>query len=180
MAAWISNTETLFQIMQVFELEAIESALKIHLSLNGDHSYEDLTTQLNSLVSETNWQFYQSVGPIFSEAFHQAIQASQSAPLKIYTISSLELNRAKMPIFIPKQEAAISIGMPLIAFMKSITGRHDRVIDVWKGDLQEAGYQTQAYYDSLGMSEEWWDWIRDIAPKERMVRVNMLPYSPLQ
>lgn len=180
MASWICSAETLMQITNVFELKSFESTVKIYNALNDDSSFQDAVQLSNSLISKTNWQLYRSCGQKFSEAFHKAIQASQSAPLKTYTIATLEMSRNKMPLLLPKQEAAIDIGMPLIAFMKSVTGRHDQIIDIWKGDLQEAGYQTQAYYDSLGMTEEWWNWIRDIAPKEKMVKVSVLPYSPLQ
>lgn len=180
MASWICSAETLMQITNIFELRSFESTLKIYNALNDDGSFQDAVQLSNSLISETNWQLYNSCGQKFSEAFHQAIQASKSAPLKTYTVAMLEMSRNKMPLLLPKQDAAIDIGMPLIAFMKSVTGRHDQIIDIWKGDLQEAGYQNQTYYNSIGMTEEWWNWIRDIAPKEKMVRVSVLPYSPLQ
>ena len=180
MASWICSAETLMQITNIFELKSFESALKIYNALNDAGPFQDAVQLSNSLISETNWQLYRSCGQKFSEAFHQAIQASQSTPLKTYTIATLELSRNKMPLFLPKQEAAIDIGMPLVAFMKSVTGRHDQIIDIWKGDLQAVGYQTQAYYERIGMSEAWWDWMRDVAPKEKMVKVSVLPYSPLQ
>ena len=180
MASWICSAETLMQITNVFELKALEATSKIYNALNDDSSFQDIVQLSNSLISETNWQLYRSCGQKFSKAFHQAVQASQSAPLKSYTVATLNMSRNKMPLFLPKQETAIDIGVPLIAFMKSVTGRHDQIVDIWKGDIQETGYQTQDYYESIGMTEEWWNWIRDIAPKEKMVKVSMLPYSPLQ
>jgi hypothetical protein len=180
MASWICSAKTLMQITNAFELESLDSTLKIYDAINDNSSYEDVVQLSHSLISQTDWQLFRSCGQKFSEAFHQAIQASQSTPVRSYTVATLELNRNKMPLLLPKQEGAIDIGMPLIAFMKSVTGKHDQIIDIWKGDLQAAGYQTQAYYESIGMSEEWWDWIRDIAPKEKMVKVSVLPYSPLK
>ena len=180
MASWICSAESLMEITNVFEIKSLETAYKIYDALNHDGSIEDIVQFSNSLVSKTHWQLYRSVGSKFSDAFHQAIETSQSAPSTFYTVATLQMNRNKMPLFLPKQEAAVDIGMPLVAFMKSVTGRHDEIVDIWKGDLQAAGYQTQAYYEAIGMSEEWWDWIRDIAPKEKMVKVSVLPYSPLQ
>ena len=180
MASWICSAETLMQITNVFEFESFEAIHKIYDAINDTNSYQDVFQLSHSLISQMDWQLYRSCGQKFSEAFHQAIQTSQSAPLQTYTVATLELNPNKMPLLVPKQEAAIDIGMPLIAFMKSVTGRHDQIVDIWKGDLQAAGYQTQAYYESIGMSEEWWTWIRDIAPKEKMVKVSVLPYSPLK
>ena len=180
MASWICSAETLMQITNVFELKSLEATSKIYNALNDDSSFQDIVQLSNSLISETDWQLYRSCSQKFSKTFHQAVQASQSAPLKSYTVATLNMSRNKMPLFLPRQEAAIDIGMPLIAFMKSVTGRHDQIVDIWKGDIQEAGYQTQDYYESIGMTEEWWDWIRTIAPKEKMVKVSMLPYSPLQ
>lgn len=180
MASWVCSAETLMQITNVFELESLESIPKIHDAMNGNGSYKDVVQLSQSLISQTDWQLYRSCGQKFSDAFHKAIQASQSAPLQSYTVATLELNQNKMPLLVPKQEAAIDVGMPLIAFMKSVTGRHDQIVDIWKGDLQAAGYQSQAYYERIGMTEEWWNWIRDIAPKEKMVKVSVLPYSPLK
>ena len=99
--------------------------IKIYNALNDDSSFQDIVQLSNSLISETNWQLYRSCGQKFSKAFHQAVQASQSAPLKSYTVATLNMSRNKMPLFLPKQETAIDIGVPLIAFMKSVTGRHD-------------------------------------------------------
>lgn len=180
MASWICSAESLMQITNVFELKGLESMNQIYDALNNDSSIEDIVRLSNNLVSETQWQLYQSAGSTFSAAFYQAIEVSQSDPQKVYTVATLQMNRNKMPLLLPKQEAAVDIGMPLIAFMKSVTGTQDEIVDIWKGDFQAAGYQTQAYYESMGMSEEWWDWIRDIAPKEKMVKVSVLPYSPLQ
>ena len=180
MASWISSEESLMQITNVFELENVETTQKIHDFLYHDNSNEDIVRFHNNLISEKHWQLYRSVSPKFTEAFHQAIKASQSEPSKFYTVATLQMSQNKMPLLLPNQEAAVDMGMPLIAFMRSLTGKHDEIVDIWKGDLQAAGYQTQDYYESIGMSEEWWDWIRDVAPKEKMVKVSVLPYSPLQ
>jgi hypothetical protein len=180
MASWICSAESLMQITNVFELKCVESTYKIDDAFNSDSSIEDIVQSSNNLISKTQWQLYRSAGSKFSDAFHQAIEVSQSDPSKFYTVATLQMSRNKMPLLLPKQEAAVDIGMPLIAFMRSVTGVHDEIVDIWKGDMQAAGYQTQAYYESIGMSEEWWDWIRDIAPQEKMVRVSVLPYSPLQ
>ena len=180
MASWICNAETLMQITNVFELASLESAIKIYNAFDIDSPFKEEVQLSNTLISERFWQLFRSCGEKFTEAFHGAIQASQLSPLNSYTIATLHMRQNKLHSLLPKQKAAIDIGMPLIAFMKSVTGRHDQIIDIWKGDLQAAGYQTQEYYDSIGMTEDWWDWIRDVAPKEKMVRVSMLPYSPLQ
>ncbi len=180
MASWICSAETLMQITNIFELESLDSTVKIYDAINDNSSNEDVIQLSHRLISQNDWQIFHSCGQKFTEAFHQAVLSSHSAPLQSYTVATLELNRNKMPLLLPKQETAIDIGMPLIAFMKSVTGKHDQIIDIWKGDLQAAGYQTQAYYESIGMPEEWWDWIRDVAPKEKMFKVSVLPYSPLK
>jgi len=180
MASWISSAETLMQITNIFELAALDATVKIYDAINDNSTHKDARQLTRSLISETDWQLFHSCGQKFTEAFRQAVRSSHSAPLQSYTIATLELNRNKMPLLLPTQEVAIDMGMPLIAFMKSVTGKHDQIIDIWKGDLQAAGYQPQAYYESIGMSEEWWDWIRDVGPKEKMIKVSVLPYSPLK
>ena len=178
MAAWLGNAETLLQVTQLFELESLESIQALHKAFNGDNDKD--IKQFQELISKADWWIYLAEGDVFAQAFSKAVEKSQSSPAKTYTVACLDLRPDKKSGFLEKQEAAIAMGMPLIAFLCSVTGRRNQVMDIWAGDLQAAGYQTQEYYNAIGMTEEWWEWIRDVAPNEKMERVNMLPYSPLK
>jgi hypothetical protein len=180
MAAWICNAKTLFLVNQITEFEDTEKYLALHNSENDCQEVSEFERQLFSLVRERNRELYQSASPAFSDAFQTAVKESRESPLSVYTIASLEVVLEKWPGFLTRQEGGLAVGIPIIAFMKSITGKHNMVIDIWKGDLQAAGYQPQEFYDKIGFNEEWWKWIREIAPREKMQRVFTLPYSPLK
>lgn len=179
MAAWIGNSESLLKVTQVFELNSMDDAVK--LSQAFDKNVErDEVQQFHDLVFCREWELYRSEGDVFTQAFRAAVEKNESEPLKAYTVATLDVRSTKMREFVSKQEAAMEMGLPMVAFIRSVTGRQGRVIDIWEGDLQAAGYQPQSFYDNIGRTEEWWNWIRDVAPWEKMEKVSMLPYSPLK
>jgi hypothetical protein len=56
-----------------------------------------------------------------------------------------------------------------------VVGHPNRVIDLWKGDTGKARFrptndQQNAFFEPL----------REIAPRERMMRLHVMPYSPLR
>jgi hypothetical protein len=179
MAAWMGNSETLLQVTQVSELENLEAALSLSQAFFMDLD-RDEAQQLQSLVFQRNLQVYRSEGEVFTQAFRRAVEKNQSSPVKTYTVATLDVRPAKMKEFVAKQEVAMNMGMPMVAFIRSVTGRQYQVIDLWEDDLQAVGYQPQSFYDSIGRTEEWWNWIRDVAPREKMEKVSMLPYSPMK
>ena len=65
--------------------------------------------------------------------------------------------------------------LPIIAAGKDVTGNPNRVIDLWKGDTGRHGYSPndpgqEAFFGPL----------RQIAPREKMMRLHVMPYSPLR
>jgi hypothetical protein len=65
--------------------------------------------------------------------------------------------------------------LPILASWRDLAGNPDRVIDLWRGDIGRDGYApsneaTDAFFGPL----------REVAPRERMVRLHALPYSPLR
>jgi hypothetical protein len=64
--------------------------------------------------------------------------------------------------------------LPILASWRPVAGDPDLVIDLWKGDV-ESGYapadaRSNAFFDPL----------REVAPRERVLRYWPLPYSPLR
>lgn len=175
--AWVDNGESLFQVGHLIEFPDIGACLRFYMFAKEN---EKLQKKLDHHMPQRTCQAYQSGSPVFVDVLNQAILDCQAAPIKACTIATLKMAPGQMESFIPKQEGAARIGMPLIAFLNPITGNQNVVIDIWKGDLQEAGYQKKQFYEAIGMPEEYWEWIRQIAPHEKMSRVHLLPYSPLQ
>ena len=181
MAAWLCNAVTLFQVTHVVELENLESYWKLTRSPIESQEGIALESELNSIAPERYRQLFETPGPVFSKSFHDAILESQNSDSnQKYSVAILEVVYDQMPGLFKRNEGAIAIGMPLVTTLKSITGRQNQVINIWKGDFNAPGYQPPEYFDSIGFNEEWWNWIRSVAPQEQLLTVAMLPYSALR
>ena len=181
MAAWFCNADTLFQVTQVVEFEIPETYWKFSRSPVESKQGEIFESELNSVAPVRTRQLFETPGSAFSKSFHDAIgecQASES--IQKYSVAILEVVHDQMPGLFKRNQDALAAGMPLVTTMKSVTGRQNQVINIWKGDFNEPGYQTPEYYDGIGFTEDWWNWVRAVAPQERLLTVSMLPYSPLQ
>lgn len=180
MAAWMCNAQTLFEITQIVEFEDPEKAMALLTKPNKTNSKIDELATMNKIVPIRDRQIYASPNPVFSDAFQQAVQGSSMREKNKFTIAQLEGVHNKLAGLIQRNEGAIASGMPLITTLISITGRQNRVLNIWKGDLNEPGYQPPDFYEAIGFGEDWWTWIRSVAPQEKLHTVSMLPYSPLQ
>ena len=70
--------------------------------------------------------------------------------------------------------AGAGAGLPIVASWRPVAGNPNEVIDLWRGDVGRTPYRPandaiNAFFEPL----------REIAPRERMVRLHALPYSPL-
>ncbi|WP_022664426.1 hypothetical protein [Desulfospira joergensenii] len=180
MASWYCNSKTLFQITQTWELNSFDVFTNFFSWAKNGTDWQTLNRELRTLMPQRQIRLLETANDFFSNAFHTAIYESRTQPIKTYTKAVLQMNTELMEGFISRQEEGIRSGLPMISFMCSVTGKSNEVIDIWKGNLQEPGYQKQEFYDTVGMTEDWWHWIRANGPQERMVPVFTLPYSPLQ
>lgn len=179
-AAWYSNAETLFQVTQTWALERIDDLGRFCLQTDSDPAWQGMLRRLAELMPQRRIRLLETVDPMFTTSLDTAIRQSQSEPVKTYTKAVLTVGPDFMEGFIQQQKEAVRAGLPMISFMCAVTGDINEVVDIWKGNLQETGYQKPEFYDSLGMTADWWEWIRQAAPLERMAPVFMLPYSPLR
>ena len=104
-------------------------------------------------------------------------QSDQKSPLKVYSIAILEVAPNQMADFI----AAVGLGskvLPIIASWRPIAGNPNQVIDFWKGDVLWST-EAWAYKPAIESQKEMMRNLRIQAPKERIVPIYALPYSPL-
>ncbi|MFX1595366.1 MAG: hypothetical protein ACFFBK_04805, partial [Promethearchaeota archaeon] len=105
------------------------------------------------------------------------IEESQKTPLNAYSMAILEVNPDKMPDMI----AGISMShkvMPIIACWRPIAGNPNQIIDLWKGDIWFNAKNMA--YRPFSKDQQWVRDLRKIAPKERIIPLYTLPYSPLR
>ena len=178
-AAWFSSVELLYQPTQIFEFDDLGAFDAFRTKADVDPELKEILTGLDEMAPKRLTRLLESAAPVFSKTLHEAIAESQKAPLKAYNLAILEVIPAVMDMFLEALQAAAA-DLPIAASWRPIAGNRCEITDVWKGSLQQSGYQTQEFYNELGLTEDWWNQLRVAAPQERLVTVYTLPHSPLQ
>ena len=176
-AAWNGNYEWFMQTTQIFEFDDIEALKNFRKNASQDEDWGEYTAQLEVFAPERRTRLLEPIGAIPPEILHNAIEESQKSPFKVFSMATLEVNPGKMVEFINSIATGYKV-LPIIASWRPIAGSPNQVIDLWKGDVL---FSTE-YMAYRPFSKEQ-SWVRDLranAPKERIVPLYALPYSPLK
>ena len=177
-AAWYGNFEWFSQIIHVFEFDDIDSLKNFRKKTSQDKDWGEYTAQLEVFAPERRTRLLEPIGAVKPEILHKAIEESQKSPLKVYSMAILEVAPNQMADFI----AAVGMGskvLPIIASWRPIAGNPNQVIDLWKGDVLWST-EAWAYKPAIESQKEMMRNLRIQAPKERIVPIYALPYSPLK
>ena len=175
--AWNGNYEWVMQITQIFEFDDIEALKNFRINASQDREWGEYTAQLEVFAPERRTRLLEPIGAIPPETLHKAIEESQKSPLKVYSLAILEVNPNKMSEFIAGVKAG-SQAFPIIASWRPIAGSPNQVIDLWKGDILWRAENIA--YQPFRKDQQWVRQLREQAPKERILPVYALPYSPLK
>jgi len=172
-AAWYSNVEWFSQVTQVLEFDNLAAFEAFRSRARQDPAWGEYEVRLEELAPERRSRLLEPLGPVPPETLHEAAAQSQQSPLGAYFLAVLEVAPGKMAQFIAGLEASANT-LPIIASWRPIVGKQNEVIDVWKGSMPQSGYQPAD--DS---SKQFFRGLRELAPRERIIPVIPLPYSPL-
>jgi len=176
-SAWNSNYEWVMQITQIFEFDDIDNLKNFRIKASQDKNWGEYTAQLEIFAPERRSRLLEPIGAIPPETLHKAIEESQKSPLKVYSLAILEVNPNKMSEFIAGVKAGSQV-FPIIASWRPIAGSPNQVIDLWKGDVL---WSTESMaYQPFRKDQQWVRQLREQAPKERILPIYTLPYSPLK
>ena len=173
-AAWYSDAETFGQVMQVLEFDDLAALGAFRAKAADDEVWAACEARLEELAPVRRSRLMEGLSPVPPETTRAAAAESTESPLGAYSLAILEVNPGMMPQFIAGLEASVKT-LPIVASWRTIVGRQNEVTDVWKGALRQSGYQpaeegTKHFFRGL----------REIAPRERLLVVYPLPYSPLR
>jgi len=175
--AWNGHYEWVMQTTQIFEFDDIKALKNFRINSSQDKGWGEYMAELEVFAPERRTRLLEPIGAVPPEVLHKAIEESQKTPLKVYSMAILEANPGKMNDMI----AFISAGhkvMPIIASWRPIAGSPNQIIDLWKGDVL---FSTEAMgYRPFTKEQQWVRNLRVNAPKERIVPLYTLPYSPLK
>ncbi|MHA2008351.1 MAG: hypothetical protein ACXABO_04090 [Promethearchaeota archaeon] len=177
-AAWYGNYEWFSQIIQTFEFDDLESLKNFRKKASQDEDWGEYNAQLEEFAPERRTRLLEPIGAVQPEILHEAIEESQKSPLKVYAFAILEVASDQMQGFIKAVEM-YSKTAPLIASWRPIAGSPTQVIDLWKGDRLWSAEEF-AYKPALETEKGIMRTLRILAPKERIVPIYSLPYSPLK
>lgn len=177
--AWSGHFEWVMQTIQIFEFDDIEALKKFRINSSQDKEWGKYLAQLEVFAPERRTRLLEPIGAVPPEILHKAIEESQKSPLKAYSMAILEVNPGKMENIIAGLKAGHKV-MPIIASWRPIagTGSPNQIIDLWKGDVL---FSAEAMaYRPFSKEQQWVRDLRENAPKEKIVALFSLPYSPLK
>lgn len=172
--AWFAHEEWFTQIVHVTEFDDAAGLERYREASQGNSTLAEAQAELARLAPERRSEVLEPLGPVPVSTLREAIDASSREPEGVYTFAILEVNSGSMGRFSELLSAAAA-ALPIVASWRDVAGNPNRVIDLWKGDTGKSGYQptnerTDAFFEPL----------REVAPRERMMRLHSMPYSPLR
>jgi hypothetical protein len=172
--AWFSHAEWYGQVTQVLEFDDLGSVQAFRIGARDDARWRDCERRVEEFAPQRASVLLEPLGPVPPSTLQDAMRASREQPIDAYTFAVLEVAPGKMETFIATL-SAVKDSFPIIASWRAIAGNPNEVIDLWKGALGQEPYRpaddrTKAFFRPL----------REMAPRERLVNLYALPYSPLR
>jgi hypothetical protein len=172
--AFISNAENWGQVIHLIEFEDLAAFADFRERASADPEYGQARAALDTLAPESRSELLETLSSLPASMMQAAIDAAHEKPVGAYTFAELELAPGKARQF-EQALAAAKDHFPIIAALRGVTGNPRMVIDLWKGALGQGGYkpatkEVMAFFGPL----------RELAPRERLVNLFPLPYSPLR
>ena len=175
-AAFFSNSEWFFRTTHFLELPSLAAFEVWRASCRGDAACCDAASRAEALAPSRREALLETLEAIPVTALARGIESAREKPQGIYTAAHLVIAPGRMAEF-TKLLAGAGPHLPILASWRPVAGDPDLVIDLWKGD-PEATYSRYAPADAR--ANAFMDPLREVAPRERIVRYFPLPYSPLR
>ena len=172
--AWFAHSEWYGQVTQVLEFESLRAFEASRTAARADSEWQECERRIERFAPERSAALLEPLGQIPTSALDEAIQASREKPLEYYSLAVLEVAPGKMPDFVATLEAVKAM-FPIVASWRAVAGNPNEVLDLWKGAL---GREPYAAADER--SKAFFRPLREMAPRERLVNLASLPYSPLR
>ena len=172
--AFFAHEEWFSQVIHLTEFDDLAAYQTYRRAAAGDGDAMEGEAQLVNLAPEQHVELLEPLGPVAPERLHQAIEASADAPVGAYTFAILDVTPSKLEQFTALLGAAAP-RLPIVAALRNVSGNPARVTDLWATDTGAPGYapnddRQEAFFGPL----------RQVAPREKMMRLHVMPYSRLR
>jgi hypothetical protein len=172
LAAWYNNAEWFSQITHILEFDDLSALERYRTNATRDAAFCQAQERVAALAPERREELLEPLGPVPEDAIHKAIEKSREDPAEVYSFAILDVEPGQMEAFC-KLLGMGAAQLPIIASWKPVAGSAGRVIDVWRGDVQQGYAPTSDALDAFFTP------LRETAAREYIVRHFPLPYSPL-
>jgi hypothetical protein len=172
--AWFSHAEWYGQVTQVLEFDSLAAFDAFRGAAAGDPAWRDCERRLEQFAPRRSGQLLEPLGPVPPAALADAMRASAEQPIDAYSLAVLEVAPGRMADFVATLDAVKHL-FPIVASWRAVAGNPCEVLDLWKGALGQERYspadeRSKAFFRPL----------RELAPRERLLNLYALPYSPLR
>ena len=172
--AFYAHEEWFNQVIHLTEFEDLATYQAYREASSSDGDANEGAAQMTNLAPEQRVELLEPFGPVAPERLHEAITRSAEKKVGTYSLAILDVTPSKIEPF----HAMLSAGaknLPIVAALRDVTGNPYRVSDLWAADAAGASYEPNN--DQL---EAFFGPLRQVAPRERVMRLHPMPYSPLQ
>lgn len=172
---WFSNERWFSGITNVLAFDDLSAFAAFRAAAANDAAWQECERQLEGLTLQRRDELLEPLGPVAPEKLDAAIDLAKREPAGSHTFAILEVNPGKLASF-RALLAAAAASLPIVAAWSPVAGNPNQVIDLWTGALGQEGYQRSSEKMEAGFFAP----LREVAPRERLVNLYPLPYSPLR
>jgi len=172
--AFFAHEDWFSQVIHLTEFDDFAGFQTYREATANDGEAAEGEAQMTNLAPEQRVEFLEPLGPVAPTRLQQAIAASVEKSVGTYTFAILDVTPDKLEQFTTLLDGAAA-RLPIIAALRNVSGNPTRVTDLWATDTGRPGYAPN---DDL--QEAFFGPLRQVAPREKMMRLHVLPYSPLR
>jgi len=172
--AFFSTEEWFYQVTHVTvfaDLAAFDGARR---AVEQGAEFAALRTGDEALAPRRGTALLEDLGPVTAQRLDDAIAQATEKPAREYTFAILEVLPGRMGDFANLLQLGAA-QLPILASWRDVVGDPHRVIDLWRGNPGQAPYAPA----NPALEAAFFAPLREVAPRERMMRLFPLPYSPL-
>jgi hypothetical protein len=171
--AFFGNAEWFFRVTHVLELPGLAAFEAWRAAMRADAAACAALGRAEALAPCRRETLLEPLGPVPPDTLARGIDSARHKPLGVYSAALLHVAPGRMADF-ARMLAAAAPRLPILASWRPVAGDPDLVIDLWQGDVERGYEPTDAHANGF------FEPLREVAPRERVLRYWPLPYSPLR
>jgi len=171
--AFFSTEEWFYQVAHVLAFDDLAAFDRARVRIERDPAFAAVREVNEALAPVRGDRLLEALGPVAEAKLDEGIARAAEEPAGEYSFAILEVAPGRMEDF----KKLLSMGapnLPILASWREVAGQPARVVDLWRGNPAQAAYAPNA----PGL-EAFFGPLREVAPRERIMRLFPMPYSPL-